>query len=623
MTTALELLSPAGNTAIGMAAIDHGADAVYIGGPDFSARAEAGNPIEDIAELINYAHQFAAKVYVALNTILTDMEIPKALELIRQIHKIGADGLIVQDVGLLECDLPPIPLIASTQMHNATPEKVKFLESLGFSRVILARELTLSEIKAIRDITHIELEFFVHGALCVSYSGQCYMSQATAGRSANRGVCAQPCRHTYTLMDGHGKTILENKHLLSLKDLNLSDAIPDLVNAGITSFKIEGRYKDAGYVKNVTAAYRQEIDGFLLGNPQYRRASSGKTTLGFEPDLDKTFNRGYTRYFIYGRNEKIGAIDTPKSLGKYIGTVTAVELGFFRMKGDRVSNGDGLCFFTRPGVLSGFRVNRVQDGRIFPNTMGELAKGDRLYRNHDHEFCRMLDKASAFRKIVISLLFEQSQSRITLTAMDEDGNHATAALDIAYQAPRNPEMALKQITAQLSSTGNTIYEVKEISIHPTQSGFLPLGTLNRLRREALEQLTKARLKRYLPKALAFFPNAVDSPEKTVDFRANVLNRHAEQFYARHGATVIEPALERRGDPLGKIIMTTRYCICHQLDACSRYGKKALSLKQPLQLTDGHRHYRLSFDCHRCVMHIHIESLDSSGPEFQNVASTIS
>lgn len=605
MTTALELLSPAGNAVVGRAAIDHGADAVYIGGPDFSARADAGNSMEDVAELTAYAHQFAARVYVALNTILTDAEIVKVLELIRQIHKIGADGLIIQDVGLLELDLPPIPLIASTQMHNVSPEKVQFLESIGFSRVILARELTLSEIKAIRDVTHMDLEFFVHGALCVSFSGQCYMSQATAGRSGNRGLCAQPCRHAYTLIDGDGKTVLENKHLLSLKDLNLSATIPDLVNAGITSFKIEGRYKDAGYVKNVTAAYRREIDKFLSGNPQYRRASSGKTTLGFEPDFEKTFNRGYTRYFISGRNEKIGAIDTPKSMGKAIGTVTVKEQGFFRMQGEPVSNGDGLCFFTPSGALSGFRVNRVQDGRIYPNTMGELVKGDRLYRNHDHKFCSMLDKASAVRRIGISLRFEQSQRRISLTAIDEDGNQATADMDIDYQAPRNPETALHHTFGQLSSTGNTIYEVKDISIHPPQPGFLPLGALNRLRREALEQLTKVRLNRYRPKALPFSPNAVSYPEKTVDYRANVLNRRAEQFYARHGATVSEPALERGGDPLEKIVMTTRYCICHQLDACPRYAQKAVSLKKPLQLTDGHRHYRLSFDCQRCVMHVHL------------------
>ncbi len=349
MPVALELLSPAGNAAIGMAAIDHGADAVYIGAPYFSARADAGNPVEDIAELIGYAHCFAARVYVALNTILTDAEIPKALEMIHRIHAAGADGLIIQDVGLLECALPPIPLIASTQMHNATPEKMKFLESVGFSRVILARELSLSEIRAIREATSMDLECFIHGALCVSFSGQCSMSQAAFGRSGNRGVCSQPCRHAYSLMDGEGKTIIKNKHLLSLKDLNLSGMIPDLVNAGITSFKIEGRYKDAGYVKNITAAYRREIDRFLAQNPGYRRAGSGTTTLNFEPDIEKTFNRGYTRYFISGRNEKTGAIDTPKSMGKAIGTVTAVEQDFFRMKGYPVTNGDGLCFFTSIG----------------------------------------------------------------------------------------------------------------------------------------------------------------------------------------------------------------------------------------------------------------------------------
>ena len=605
MTIPLELLAPAGNADIGIAAIDHGADAVYIGGPSFGARADAGNPIDDIAKLIGYAHPFAAKVYVVLNTILTDAEIPRALELIRQIHAAGADGLIIQDVGLLELDLPPIPLFASTQMHNATPEKVKFLEDIGFRRVILARELSLAEIRAIRDVTQIDLEFFVHGALCVSYSGQCYMSQAAAGRSGNRGVCAQPCRHAYTLTDGDGKTVLENKHLLSIKDLSLSGAIPDLVTAGITSFKIEGRYKDAGYVKNITAAFRLEIDRFLSGNPGYRRASSGETIPGFAPDVEKTFNRGYTQYFTSGGRDKIGAIDTPKSLGKAIGTVTAVERGFFRMKGDRVSNGDGLCFFTPSGALSGFRVNRVEDGRIYPNSMGGLAKGDRLYRNHDHEFSRLLEKAAAVRKIGVSLRFEQDQDRISLEAVDEDGNRATADMDVAYQAPRNPEMALNQTTGQLSSTGTTIYAVKDISLDPPQPGFLPHSALNHLRREVLDRLMTIRLTRYQPKAVSFIPNTVPYPETTVDYHANVLNRHAERFYARHGAAVIEPALERGGDPLGKIVMTTRYCIRHQLDACPRYAKKAISLKEPLQLTDGKQRYRLSFDCRRCVMHVHL------------------
>jgi len=609
-TIPLELLSPAGNAEIGRAAIDHGADAVYIGGPSFGARAEAANSIKDIADLAAYAHQFAARVYVALNTILTDVEIHKALELTHQIYAAGADGLIIQDMGLLELDLPPIALIASTQMHNATPEKVKFLEDIGFTRVILARELTLFEIKAIRDATHIDLEFFIHGALCVSFSGQCYMSQVTAGRSGNRGVCSQPCRHAYTLIDGDGKTILENRHLLSLKDLNLSEAIPDLVQAGITSFKIEGRYKDAGYVKNATAAYRREIDRFLLSNPRYRRASSGKTILRFDPDLEKTFNRGYCRYFISGRNEKIGAIDTPKSLGKSIGTVTEMGRGFFRIKGEPVRNGDGLCFFTRSGALSGFRVNRVEDGRIYPNTLSELTKGDQIFRNRDHQFYQILDKSSAVRKIAISLGFSQSKDKITILAVDEDDNRAAAAIETEYQVPRDPEMAADHVARQLSSTGNTIYEVKEISIHPAQPGFLPLGMLNRLRREVLDELTKTRLKRCQPKATAFCPNSVGYPYKTLDYRANVLNRYAGQFYLRHGATVNEPALEGGGDPSGKAVMTTRYCICHQLNACPRHDKKALCLKKPLRLTDGRRTFRLSFDCKRCVMQVHLESADT-------------
>ena len=604
----LELLAPAGNKEIGIAAIDHGADAVYIGAPSFSARAAAGNSISDIHELIQYARQFAVKVYVALNTILNDKEIPRALDLIRQIHEIGADGLIVQDMGLLELDLPPIPLIASTQMHNATPEKVEFLEKVGFSRVILARELTFQEIKAIREKTQIELECFVYGALCVSYSGQCYMSQAVADRSGNRGVCAQPCRHRYSLKDGHGKTVVENKHLLSLKDLNLIGAISDLVAAGVTSFKIEGRYKDAGYVKNVTAAFSREIDRFISSAPGYCRAGSGKTTLYFEPDLEKTFNRGFTRYFLFGRNEKIGAIDTPKSLGKAIGMVTAVGKDFFRTRGEPLRNGDGLCFFTSSGALSGLRVNQVKGDRIYAGDLSELAKGERLYRNHDHEFLRTLEKKSAIRRVGIRLRFEQSEAQITLHATDEDGNRSAITRDSLFQSARNPVAVRNQTIEQLSSTGVTIYEVKEISIHPDPPGFLPLSALNRLRREALEQLDRVRMRRYCQKTRPFSPSTAPYPETTVDFHANVLNRHAEEFYARHGTTVVEPALEKGGDPMGKCVMTTRYCIKHQLCACSRYGQRALRLKEPLWLIDGHRSYRLTFDCDRCVMHVHLERL---------------
>jgi putative protease len=603
MTTALELLAPAGSARIGIAAIDHGADAVYIGAPRFSARAAAGNPVEEIATLVRYAHAFAAKVYVALNTILTDAELPEALALIRDIHAAGADGLILQDVGLLACELPPIPLIASTQMHNASPEKVKFLEQVGFRRVILARELCLDEIRAIREQTSIELECFVYGALCVCYSGQCYLSQATAGRSGNRGVCAQPCRHRYTLSDAEGKKIVEDKYLLSLKDLNLSGAIPDLVAAGITSFKIEGRYKDAGYVKNVTAAFSQEIDRFIAATPGYRRASSGRSEPAFTPDLSRTFNRGHTRYFLAGRKAKVGAIDTPKSLGKAIGTVSEVGHGFFRMRGDRVSNGDGLCFFTASGNLSGFRVERVEQERIYPNTLEGLGPGQPLYRNRDHDFLRTLEKASAKRRMGVCLLFRQNDTEVSLAVTDEDGHQAQARIESAYAAPKNPEAVRQQTASQLSALGNTIYRLDTLSLQPEHPGFLPLSTLNRLRREALEQLTQRRLEHYRAEAVAFVPNSVPYPEKTLDYRANVLNRKAEQFYARHGATVTETALESGGDPAGKRVMTSRYCLRHQLDACPKYSQRKLSQKEALCLSDGQRKYRLDFDCRRCEMHV--------------------
>jgi putative protease len=607
MTIALELLAPAGNARIGMAAIDHGADAVYIGAPRFGARAAAGNPLDEIAALVGHAHLFAAKVYVALNTILTDAELPEALELIRQIHAAGADGLIIQDVGLLESDLPPIPIIASTQMHNASPEKVKFLEQVGFRRVILARELSLAEIRAIRERTTIELECFVHGALCVCYSGQCYLSQAMAGRSGNRGVCAQPCRHRYTLTDGDRKPIVENKYLLSLKDLNLAGAIPDLVAAGITSFKIEGRYKDAGYVKNVTAAFRQEIDRFIAATPGYRRASSGRSDLAFTPDLSRTFNRGHTRHFLEGRGAKVGAIDTPKSLGKAIGTVTAVGHGFFRMQGERLRNGDGLCFFTSSGHLSGFRVERIEQERIYPHTLEGLGTGQPLYRNHDHEFLRTLEKASAKRRVGVFLRFRQSESEICLEVTDEDGHQARASIQAGYEAPQNPEAVRRQTESRLSALGNTIYRLEALSIQPEQPGFLPLSTLNRLRREALERLSRARLEYYRPEAAAMVPNSVPYPEKTLDYRANVLNRKAEQFYRRHGAIVAEPALESGTDPAGKRLMTTRYCLRHQLDACPKHLQQKICWKEPLSLTDGPHTYRLTFDCRCCQMHVDLES----------------
>ncbi len=607
MVTALELLSPAGSADIGIAAIDQGADAVYIGAPKFSARAAAGASISDIARLIKHAHCYYARVYAALNTILTDREIAESLDIINELYRLGADGLIIQDVGLLELALPPIPLIASTQMHNNTPEKIRFLEAVGFQRVILARELSLVEIADIRRNSQIELETFVHGALCVSYSGQCYMSQAILGRSGNRGVCAQPCRSHYTLTDGNGDKILQNKYLLSLKDLNLMSAIPDLIATGVTSFKIEGRYKGIEYVKNVTAAYRQVIDRFINEHPDYRKSSSGKNALNFLPDPHKTFNRGYTQYFIAGRKEKVASLDTQKSLGQYLGKITAIGKDFFRIETHDLQNGDGLCFFTGQNELSGFRVNRVEEGKIYPNSMMGLETGIPLYRNSDMAFTRILKKSSGGRRIAVEMDFRQEDKFVRLSARDEDGNVAEIIKQDLPEPPRNPILARGQIEKQLTSTGNTSYRIVRLTIRPEQPGFLPASMLNGIRREVLEKLTSIRQEACPRQEIPFTPNNTPYPEKTLDFHANVFNALARQFYERHGATVAEPALETLSDTTGKTVMTTRYCIRHQLDMCPKLQQALHSVKEPLRLRDAHHTYRLEFDCRQCRMFVILEN----------------
>ncbi len=603
MVTSLELLSPAGSADIGIAAIDHGADAVYIGAPKYSARAEAGVSVADIARLIRHAHLYYAKVYVALNTIMTDRELAESLDIIQEVYELGADALIIQDVGLLELALPPIPLIASTQMHNSTAEKVRFLEAVGFQRVILARELSLNEIADIRRTTRIELEAFVHGSLCVSYSGQCYMSQAVTGRSGNRGVCAQPCRSHYTLTDGDGKAIRQNKYLLSLKDLNLINDIPKLVADGITSFKIEGRYKGIEYVKNVTAAFRQAIDRFISGNSNYRKSSSGVSTLTFSPVPEKTFNRGYTRYFLNGRKEKVASMDTQKSIGQHVGEIAAVGNGFFRLAGHDLQNGDGLCFFTEKNELAGFRVERVEKGKIYPNNMNGLEIGTLLYRNHDTALNKILKKSSANRRIAVEMNFTQEDTLIRLAVRDEDGNETETVKEVLLEPPRDPVTARKQIETQLTRTGNTPYQVAKLTIYPLQPGFLPASALNSLRRDVLVMLTGVRQQKYLRPNIRFTPNDTPYPEKNLDFRANVLNDFARRFYERHGATVTEQAFEVLSDTTGKTVMTTRYCIRHQLDLCPRLQHSGSYVKEPLRIRDSHHTYRLEFDCQQCRMFV--------------------
>jgi len=625
MTTVLELLAPAGSAEIGMAAIDHGADAVYIGAPKFSARASAGNSLREIARLIRHAHFFYAKVYVALNTILTDTEIEEARNIIREIYELGADGLIIQDMGLLELDLPPIPLIASTQTHNDTPEKVRFLEEAGLKRVILARELSLEEIAAVRRAApRIELEVFVHGALCVSYSGQCYMSQALTGRSGNRGVCAQPCRSRYTLTDGDGKPIRKDGFLLSLKDLNLMNDLPALADAGVTSFKIEGRYKGITYVKNVVAAYSLALDKFIAEHPAYRRAGSGTSEISFTPDPARSFNRGFTRYFISGVGEKIASIHTQKSIGKPVGTITRAGEDFFQIDGDRPQNGDGLCFFTekiethsRPGFasertgdsraavgkkLTGFRVENVEGEKIFPNTMEDLRHGVRLYRNYDIAFERVLKKETARRRIAVEMKFVHDNDAVYLRARDEDGNAAETAFNAPYEAPRDQAKAKALVEKQIARAGDLPFKITR-TVVSERVGFFPVSRLNHMKREILAELEKVREAGRPQKTAVIEPNALPYPEKRLDYHGNVLNRLSRRFYTRHCVEIIEPAFETLAEPTGKEIMKTRYCLRRQLGACPQNRNAVRTFKPPLRLHDSRHVYRLEFDCEQCRMFV--------------------
>ena len=599
-----ELLAPAQNLECGLVAIDAGADAVYIGAARFGARAKAGNSLADIEALARYAHTYWARVYVTLNTLLYDDELPQAVRLAHQLYDIGVDALIIQDVGLLECDLPPLPLIASTQMHNHTPERVAFLEAVGFRRAILARELSLAQIKAIRQATTLELETFVHGALCVSYSGQCLMSYAIGGRSGNRGECAQPCRRVYSLVDRNGAVIVKDRHLLSLRDFNLSAHLGDLLDAGVTSFKIEGRLKDKTYVVNVVSAYRRALDQELAARG-LTKSSSGRSMVDFTPDLNKTFNRGYTTYFLHGRGEPPGSIDTPKMVGEWVGEVASVDRRSFRLTQSAVElhNGDGLCFFDAEGILQGTVVNAVNGLTITPNSLEHIRKGTRIYRNHDHAYLRQLEKSQPVRTIAVQFVLEESPEGFTLIVVDEDGNHASATLATEKVRAEKPEQALATVEKQLRKTGGTAFECTGVSIHWRTAYFLPVAMLNELRRAALDNLLAMRAQNRPRLTGEMRRNDAPYPEKQLTYLGNVLNRQAEAFYRRHGVTAIEPAAESGLDMGGRRVMRTRYCLLHQLGYCRR-EKGAPPLAEPLSLVDEDGHtYPLRFDCANCEMEV--------------------
>ena len=597
----IELLSPAKNLECGLAAINHGADAVYIGASNFGARSAAANSLEDIATLVQYAHQYRAKVLVAVNTILTDEQLPEAEKLIWDIYNAGADALIVQDMGILKMNLPPIALHASTQTDNRTVEKVKFLQDVGFSRVVLARELSLNQISEISSQTDVELEAFVHGALCVSYSGQCYMSQANCGRSANRGQCAQYCRLPYYLLDADDNVLVKNKHLLSLKDLDLSDSLEEMMNAGVTSFKIEGRLKDVDYVKNITAYYRKKLDAVLEGSTRFRRASAGRTTFFFEPNPEKSFRRGATDYFLHGRKPDIAQLDTPKSLGEPIGKVTYIGRNFFEMhNGSLLNNGDGLCFINKQGDLTGFRVNRVERKQIFPADMPRMDEGVMLYRNQDQAFEKVLKGKTSERKIGIEIVFKEISKGFAIQFVDEDGISSVFEAECDKQPAQKPEAVNDNIKNQLSKLGNTIYEARNIHIEIDAPWFFPASQLGEWRRQAVEKFDEVRAASYV-RELGHEAKPASFPARQLTYLGNVTNKLSEAFYLEHGVEEVLPGFEVKAEE-GVPLMFCKHCIKFNMGWCPKEGYKA-TFKEPLYLRNNDQVYKLTFDCKACEMRI--------------------
>ena len=634
----LELLAPARDAAIGIEAVNHGADAVYIGGPGFGARSSADNSVADIARLVTHAHRFNSRIFVTLNTILRDDELEPARQLVKQLYEAGVDALIIQDMGLLELDLPPIQLHASTQCDIRTPEKARFLQDAGLSQIVLARELTLAQIAAIRaatDPSRSTIEFFVHGALCVAYSGQCFISAAHTGRSANRGECSQACRLPYQVIDDKGRFVAHDKHVLSMKDNNQSANIAALVDAGVRSFKIEGRYKDMAYVKNITAHYRQLLDALIderqhSDNP-LARASSGQTSFTFTPDPNQNFNREFTDYFVNGRQDDIGAFDSPKNPGQPIGHVLQTGPNWVELelssRYTELHNGDGLCYYDLQKELVGLAINRAElvsakkaRWRVFPKdaleTLKDLRPGLEVNRNRDLHWLRQLDKKSSDRRIGLWADLQVQAEAVQLTLTDEDGHSATVQLPFPTaqrQAAHDADAALTQIKSQLSRLGTTNFIAISTDVTWARGRFdaivLPSSLLNTLRRDAVEKLEAARAAAFtrLPRALPVKPPA-PYPEDSLSYLANVFNQAARAFYAKHGVTVIAPAYEAVQE-LGEVsLMITKHCVRFSLSLCPKQAKGVTGVQgfvkaEPLQLVNGKEKLTLRFDCKPCEMHV--------------------
>ena len=618
----LELLSPAKTAEIGREAILHGADAVYIGGPAFGARHNASNTLEDIASLVEFAHRYRARIFVTMNTILHDAELETARSQIWQLYDAGVDALIVQDMAMFEMDLPPIQLHASTQCDIRTVEKAKFLSQAGFSQLVLARELTIEQIRAIRAQVDTPLEYFIHGALCVAFSGQCYISHADTGRSANRGDCSQACRLPYTLSDSQGRVVAYEKHLLSMKDNDQSRNLEALVDAGIRSFKIEGRYKDMGYVKNITAHYRLLLDEILERRPELARASSGRTQVMFTPDVDKNFHRGHTDYFAQGRQETIGAFDSPKYVGVELGTVARIGGDNFDLVTHApMANGDGLNYMHKRDTV-GIQANTVQklgedaDGqrwRVFPNeglaTLPGLKVGTVIHRNRDHQWEATLTKKSSERKVRVDLRLEDVSDGLRLTITDEDGITTATTAALALQPAQQAKQAVAGLRASVAKLGNTMFEAGAIDVALSQPWFVPASAINGLRRDAVAAQEAARLAAWQrpERAQPVEPPAA-YPETQLSYLANVYNDKARAFYHKHGVQLIAAAYEAHEEPGEVSLMITKHCLRFSFNLCPKQAKGVQGVQgqvraEPMTLVSGDETYTLKFDCKPCEMHV--------------------
>ncbi|HOZ14105.1 MAG TPA: U32 family peptidase [Tenuifilaceae bacterium] len=602
MPRILELLAPAKDLQTGIAAIKHGADAVYIAADRFGAREKAGNSIDDIEKLVYFAHQYFARVYVTVNTIIYEEELNDVKKLINDLYRINVDAIIIQDFAILNMDIPPISIHASTQMHNNSSEKIQFLEKQGIERVVLPRELSITEIIDFRANTTAELECFIHGALCVCYSGQCYMSQAITGRSANRGACAQPCRSAYDLVDSDGNILVKNKHLLSLKDLNLSQHIHQLIDAGITSFKIEGRMKDVAYVKNTVAFYNSLINNIISTKPDYKRLSSGRCEYSFTPDLERTFNRGFTKHFVDGRISGQASYHSQKSIGKQLGRVMQVETGWFSIdSSEPINNGDGLCFFNSKGELNGFLVNSTSQNKIYPNQEPlDLKTGIIIYRNSDFSFDKAMKGESSTRKISVSISVKQDNGKLQFIATDEDLIRHELSIDDNFELAKNPQIATSNLINQLTKSGETIFQVIKINLDSgIEPKHLAISELNAIRRSLLDGLKLERLRNYSINKRLVPTSKLEYPLTSIDFKGNVANSASKEFLKKSGVKNIANAFELDVKQEKIELMVTKYCIKYELGLCP--SKQNAKPTKALFLKDNHNIFPLVFNCNECQM----------------------